>query len=534
MKHIEIPSGASTKLGTPLTLREEYYAGYDYSLREEKTKRSYLFEEHSCYCQEACSPFKINETINEGEISSPALMHGRDFSLAAIKETELRDAAWFCDIFKPYLNKYSIGKQIDMEMDWKEVKRRLGNTTLQNIIGNGLEYGWFSTIVTPVIGLDIDFHHFPEGGWTVDGKPRQFLQNKYEEIVNLLGYFPTLACRSRSGLHIYYILNRPLHYENLAILLKDKISDLNEPDHIDILPSPKKPLRIPVKKWILDPATLNYLCPHLDNSIPWEAITQVKYNPEDLFGQDYRITLRSLNKKLKVQPSLKGPTSKDVKLKKILKAEAELLPFINHGSNDILNQLIPKYRSYGLTVDQSVARIQEHLTASPNYTRSLKTASVLRKRVEGFYKLKLQDYKPGCSRNVILPAHIEEIIKSQSIPTQRKNGIRMYLSGLISWKQTHDRALYDTSLMSYMNDMYPFYAVNRKQGLYPLPTSVQENWNKKYHLHLSWLTEIGILKESEYGYNPYTGRCKYYQINLLTDSNCHSTIALIKASLASE
>jgi hypothetical protein len=65
-----------------------------------------------------------------------------------------------------------------------------------------------------------------------------------------------------------------------------------------------------------------------------------------------------------------------------------------------------------------------------------------------------------------------------------------------------------------MDDMYKYYAVNRKRGLYPLPASVQKKWNKNYHSILKWLLEIEVLKESGYGYDPKRGICKWYYIHI--------------------
>lgn len=242
---------------------------------------------------------------------------------------------------------------------------------------------------------------------------------------------------------------------------------------------------------------------------------------EEIFGPDYRQILRSLRFP---RPSSNSPIIKDgrtsskntrsEKIERLYKAEADLLPFKNHQTNEILQHLIPIYKSNGFTQEYSINRILAHIENSPHYTESLNDPVVAAKRVIAFYPDREDTRTPHIVNTIIFSKEMEELITSHPFVKQRTKGIRKYFTCLISWKISHDRSLYDKPFLYEMIDMYPYYAINRKKGFYPLPSILQEKWNKNYNTLLPWLKEIGILKESPFPYSSTLHICKYYEIHI--------------------
>lgn len=200
----------------------------------------------------------------------------------------------------------------------------------------------------------------------------------------------------------------------------------------------------------------------------------------------------------------------------ILRLESELLPFTNGHTNDILCQLVPKYKTC-LSFEEALDRIHNLILNSLEYTNDLTDYSILERRIQSFYRNgpSITPSSRSISKIIELPEHLEAIIQSQKrFVKQRTKGIRKYFFGLLSWKAYHD-SIYTNKARFYEEDSkYPYYAVNRKKGLYPLPSSKQKEWNKNYNSLLPWLKEIGILEESDFSYSPRNRICKYYQINV--------------------
>jgi RAB protein geranylgeranyltransferase component A len=198
----------------------------------------------------------------------------------------------------------------------------------------------------------------------------------------------------------------------------------------------------------------------------------------------------------------------------MLTAERELLPFTNGRSNEILCKLIPKYKAVNFSVQSITDSLQYHISRSPEYTNDLTDPYILERRVIDFLNMKRKSFQPTSPKITELPEHIEEIIKNHNLTKQRTKGIRQYFLGLLNWMALHDRALTDYKFRSSMDDMYPYYSINRKKGFYPLPSKVQKSWNKNYNSLLPWLKELGILVDSGFQYSPGAHICKYYEIHL--------------------
>ena len=431
-------------------------------------------------------------------------------------DSPYRDAAYFIKLFKPFTRRYLKRITYGGHSQWIVQPSPLSFKRIQSTITKGHDISWFSSFRTPALGIDIDFHELPSPCWQ-GNVPNPHLEELYGEIIYAFDHYPSLICRSPRGLHIYYLLKNPMEYSNLKLLAEDRLSHITS--HIEIKPSPNTGLRIPVKKWILDPESFKPI--GTDTPIKWESINQ--FDTDTLFGPDYRQTLSRLNftkpertEQPDPQDSLEESEllSRKEKYKRMLTAERELLPFTNGRSNEILCQLIPKYKAVNFSVQSIIERLQYHISSSPGYTNDLTDPYILERRVIDILNMKSKTFQPASPKITELPEHLEEIIKKHTFPKQRTKGIRQYFLGLLNWKALHDRSLTDFKFRSRMDDMYPYYWRNRKLGFYPLPSKVQKSWNKNYNSLLPWLKEMGILVESGFKYSPGAHICKYYEIYL--------------------
>ncbi|MDA3822192.1 MAG: hypothetical protein PF450_06220 [Bacteroidales bacterium] len=499
-----------------------------YSSSTQQTFPSFAAEEAPLYAAKASKPKCLSrrKPTAKPATSPPTPKYNKDtpFNPDDFIGGPYHDAAYFIKLFKPFTRRYLKRINFAGKSQWLFQHSPLSIKRIQSTITKGHEISWLSSFRTPTLGIDIDFHHLPYNCW--DGyEPNPHLLDLYHEITRAFAYWPSLLCKSPNGLHIYYLLKKPIEYKNLLLLSKDKLSDITST--IEIKPSPKTGIRIPVQKWILDPQSFDPI--GTENTIKWESIVQ--FETEELFGSDYRQKLRRLNfTKSDTTDHTDTPSNSDStdrlvsteepdqlsrkeKYKRVLKAKRELLPFTNGQSNEILQQLIPKYRAL-FSIQSVIKLLINHINNSPGYTNELTDPYILERRVIDFFNSHNDDFIPASPKITVLPEHIEEIISKHTLVKQRTKGIKQYLLGLLNWKVLHDQSLSDYKFRSRMDDMYPYYSRNRKMGFYPLPSKVQKVWNKNYNSLLPWLKEQGILIDSGFKYSPGAHICKYYQIHL--------------------
>jgi len=102
----------------------------------------------------------------------------------------------------------------------------------------------------------------------------------------------------------------------------------------------------------------------------------------------------------------------------------------------------------------------------------------------------------------------------------RMKSIETYIIKLLSWYLLQQLILYlyktnrDRITAIYLNYRYPYYLKNLKEGLTPLPRNLLRKWNFRYSEINRWLTEIGILKKSDYPYVPDAHICRYFHIKI--------------------
>ncbi len=211
----------------------------------------------------------------ESSLSSPKYNKDTPFNPDDFIGGPYHDAAYFIKLFRPFTRHYL--KRIDYagKSLWIDLHSPLSIKRIQSTITKGQENSWFSSFRTPTLGIDIDFHHLPYNCWN-KYTPNPHLKDLYHEITHTFGYWPSLICKSPRGLHIYYLLKKPMEYSNLKLLTEDKLSNITS--SIEIQPSPNTGLRIPIQKWMLDPETITPI--GTEAPIKWESI--VLFSTEEI------------------------------------------------------------------------------------------------------------------------------------------------------------------------------------------------------------------------------------------------------------
>lgn len=95
-------------------------------------------------------------------------------------DTPLNDAAWFYILFRPFTRHYLKKITYSGNSQWMHQASPLTLQRLQNSIIKGHEISWFSSIRTPVLGLDIDFHTPPYNKCWSDNSPSKHLSALYQ------------------------------------------------------------------------------------------------------------------------------------------------------------------------------------------------------------------------------------------------------------------------------------------------------------------------------------------------------------------
>lgn len=505
----------------------------------------------------------------------------RRFSPDAYYHTTVHDAACFTTLFHPWRHGYNR----NVRDSWFRVPELLSLELIQLAIDGKATIGYLSTHRTTVLGIDLDDHD--HGGWTP--RTRHILPNLHERYTLITSRFPvppSLVAETPRGIHLFYFLSKPISHQHLHHLthlrlapITNTLNTLNtlnsttpdplqtfdtlsteHPDPTDLppvrqpyelKPTPTTTLRIPRRQWLRNPATLTPLYKHTTRPIDWHTFPI--YHLSTLFGPDYRRHLsihgyphpttlnpaalipgihpthptppRSTKKRRNTRSTQAPPSPINHTL--ITDIESQYLPFQPHQTNDQLLQLVPAYLKAGLTPDQAITRIIDHLRSSPTYTGPLTNPDKATRRITHVINyVTNHTHTPSTPNNPIQPTDpIQSIHTTDSIePTehlvakhpfvpQRTKAIRRFLESLASWKTHHDRIYANKALLGHYDDVHPFYQINRSNGFYPLPKNLLRSWNDNYGDILTWLINIHVLTRSPHSYIP--GKtCLYYKINL--------------------
>jgi len=417
----------------------------------------------------------------------------------------------FINQHRPYLNRYieqytAKKGELFNSSDWRTVQGFLSYSLIARAIKGAITLGYYSSTITQAIGVDIDDHK---------GYGKAYLLDIYNQVVEKMGFYPSILVKTPRGLHAYWYLTQPYSTNIIKEYTKEKLNDLLR--IIELRPDTLNAIRMPRENALIDPETLEPI------NRPFDEVIELseKYDAIDLFLQEWEPQQPTLSnspkaKKLRLNMLKNGDKITDIELK--------IAPygFVNGQTNDQFLKLIAMYRRYGLDANATYERFLMLLNRSHLYTGDI--AKTLAKRIKSAYKRK--DYKPRLrpiQPTLFDQETVDYAVKNSPFATQRNEPIRRFVKELLKWKNYHDQIAKDPIAMQELNYYYKYYYKNRKEGYYPLPRNLLNKWNKRYNELLPFLIELEILEPSPYGYwADKTGAnsvVKYYSINTITTDN---------------
>lgn len=403
---------------------------------------------------------------------------------------------------KKYITKYPSKDELFSDTNWRTKNAFLSDIDINEAIKGVITLGYFASTITQVVGVDIDNHKNRAESW---------LLSIYDQIVAKFNAYPSVLVRSPRGLHAFWYLTQPYSTEIIKEYTKQRLNGLL--DYVDIRPDTSNALRIPVEENLLDPETLE----PLNQSASFVMQTAERYNAIALFFQEWQQQLPTKQN----TPHIKRQRLNMLKNgAKIVDRESEIVPygFINGKTNQPFLDLALLYRTNGLDIDTAYERFIMLLNRSHLYTGDIKRR--LRKRLE--FEYKKNQYKP--SEKEYQPTLFDQqtinyAVDNSPFATQRNNPIRHFMTELLKWRNVHDQVAKNPVSMQNLNYYFKYYWKARKEGYYPLPQTLLKRWNKRYYELLPYLTELGILEPSPYGYwagkNREDSIVKYYSIRTI-------------------
>lgn len=451
-----------------------------------------------------------NQTL--GSHYKPDIMNKVPYPQEKSKRGPMNNAPLFKQIFSPYCEKHIYQKQTPSLfgdaafLEWQTAEQPLTDSKINRAIASKLIIGYFMSVCTRCFSLDIDDH---------TGKGEGYLLSIYQNICKKLTT-PSLICKTPHGLHAFYFLSHPV--PEILLIAQARRALQNVP--VEVKPTNAVGLRIPAEKDLLDPCTFNPLNRLFEDAVNAASV----YHPIELFGAGIMPDA--------VVESLKERQSKAVKIrtwKSIACAEEEYGKYgIQSGTtNAVLCELIPIYRSAGLTAQEAAAEFAALL--APDYDGELRrNPRRLQQRVNAFYK------NPPETRFNTLPKQAEvglftEIIaetiaalltgpaetrQQKSALTQRRRTVKKAVALIESWKLYLDSVISSKQFLEMWNYLYPYFKKNTKEGYYPLSSNILKKVHENYERWiLPFLLEVGYLERSPYKYSSVYGICYYYKIN---------------------
>jgi len=407
----------------------------------------------------------------------------------------------FIETFKPDLNRY-VEKGVRGNII--TVKRPLTKELITRFFSDVSSYRlsfFVRGAYRNYVGLDIDDHE--DGGWN-GNIPTDFLRRKFTYVKSVIGEFPSMIFRSPRGIHAFWFLTESLPNQVIENNLNARLFK------VEILPTTHHALAIPRPVEYLNTSLEPAMFPGYSRAVP--------YNPKAILGEDY--SPDSIKQRYKSgKAGMEGNKISVLSMKTLEDKEAEYLPIQNGRSNEAYKSLVAFYIARGLNNDQIVQRFKGLVEKSHGYTGDL--LRNIETRVASSYRnLKstigtIEMGNPGILRGEPkIQKAIEELLLREGVGGQMREAHVNYLLNLISWIRSYDRCQADPERAAYWDYMYPNSLWYYRQGYFPLPHSLQRQWNVHFDKHLRLLKEHGILVESPFGYSTTLKRCKYYRFTV--------------------
>jgi|GEM_PF-4487647 hypothetical protein len=411
----------------------------------------------------------------------------------------------FTENFKPYRKKYIYQKQANDLFSipgWQTSESYLTDNMMENALTGLAVYGYFLNSCPICFGIDIDDHTARGDGYLLS-----VLDTVKTRFNNL---DPSVLCRSPHGLHAYFFLSYPVPFPVLEERLKIVLAGVP----VEIKPTTRTGIRFPRIGKFIYPNTLLPVTSDFDRMLD-EA---ERYHPAELFTE---INPEEIRESLKDR---KGKTLRLRELQKIAKIEAGFPCIYDGNTNDALCNLIPVYRSAGLTAEESASRFYANL--APVYAGELRCFERLLRRIQSFYKNQPETFKRTETKQIdfyslLLADTIANKVTGQTETkyqkqglTQKRNTVRKAVLRLENWKNFIDGVKENRQMVEYWNYLYPYFKKNTAEGYYPIPAGIWLQVHSNYERWLlPFLMEVGYLEKSPYGYSAGNGTCLHYRIN---------------------
>jgi hypothetical protein len=301
--------------------------------------------------------------------------------------------------------------------------------------------------------------------------------------------------------------------------------------NIELKGTHNQAIRFPNLTRQLDPETFNPI--NLNN----HKFEGTIYNPFEIMGDNV------LPEVIKSRLARGTATYKKGKVVRSLdKIEKNFLPIESGASNDKFIALYVIHKKYGLTESECFDRIKNLLFISSYKGKT--TDRTLKTNIRSSFKnSKVQQLEPReVQFNFADLEFIESLVEKHPFAKQRTKSVKLFLERFVYWLRWHDEIVNDKQQLAVFDYIYTYYRQNRKSGLYPLPHTTMEKWNKRYYEIFNWLKEIKVIQDSGLPYkfinkknlalsqtaNPkHEQICKYYKVNLLTLKKPNKTYSLL-------
>ena len=421
----------------------------------------------------------------------------------------------FLSIFKPWRARYTRNTD-NTPTGWKTISQQLTTDIIQKALAGETTIGFYSSFDTPILGIDLDDHDpaipYPHA------TPSQKTIETYFAATALLNNAPSLVLKSPRGLHVYYLLDRRIYWEDLHNLTLHILSSLQQTgkNPIELKPTPRATLRIPNISNILSPDTLQPFSLAALNTFSFTSLHT--YDPSTLFGSDYRSLYRALrssyDRKHRSRSRYSSLFSNRIPIGDLKLIEKTLLPFISGATYETVFEIVFACNKLNMPTDEIASYIVSCAQSSPDYHGDLcEITESLLTRIEHITGRYSTTPRITVSHNSY-DATISHITSIHPFAPQRTKSLTHFLKELFAYKDKHDAIFAGPEACSSYDSLYPYYRVNRAASYYPLPTSLLRKWHSRYFKILTWLISIGLLAKSPHPYSPSAHICNYYSISL--------------------
>lgn len=430
----------------------------------------------------------------------------------------MNNASLFKQVFSPFTGKYIFQQpeaglfDYDGCSDWITAERPLTDPRINTAILGKAVIGYFLSVCARSFCVDIDDHA---------GKGPGYLLSVYQTVVGKLRQYPSLVCKTPRGLHAFYFLDH--HVPEVLLVMKAKEALHGVP--VEVRPTENIGLRIPAEPDLLDPRTWEARNARFKDAVNAAPV----YHPVELFGMD--VLPGNIVETLKER---QGKAVKAQTWKSIACAEAEYGAYGIQGgtTNAVLCELIPVYRSAGLTPEEAAAEFASLF--SPDYRGELRRSPRrLLQRVKAFYKntpttrfntlpkeAGAQPLAPDLFTELIAEAIAAlvtgpaETVQQRGALTKRRRTIKKAVILIERWKLYIGNIVSRKEFLEMWNYLYPYFKKNTKEGYIPLSRNLFKRMHEHYEKDvLPFLLKIGYLERSPYKYSSVYGICYYYRIN---------------------